>query len=188
MHPEIVIQNLRAFLAVVETDLIDLKSALKKFRVMTIVMKLPMMLLSSAVVVISSVSIAQSSISIRIAVLVINAVLAFLTSVYVFVAPDAQIDKCNSSIQHLSELSNDIQIAISELNIGGLLTSHGDSDCSSDSDAEMYSRYMLSITRFTLKKMIIAHNYPSSLFFHRSISGHYILEAEKKKPQPYENI
>ena len=154
MHPELVIEKLTDFKKTVECDIVEAARMSKIFTIMNLVMKIPIVLLTSVSVLLSSVNISAKSFAILVAVLIVNAILGSLTVLYLYLAPETQKNKSNTSLIHLNELANDVQISINELSVNGIISDLSDHSDHSDhsSDRNMYNHYLVTITRYSMKR------------------------------------
>lgn len=162
MHPELVIEKLTDFKKAVECDIVEAARMSKIFTVMNLVMKIPIVLLTSVSVLLSSVNISAKSFTILVAVLIVNAILGSLTVLYLYLAPETQKNKSNTSLIHLNELVNDVQISINELSVNGIISDLSDHSDHSDhsSDRNMYNHYLVTITRYSMKRNQIQEGFP----------------------------
>lgn len=167
MHPELVIEKLNDFVKIVESDVVELKRISKIFTIMNLSMKIPIVILTSVSVLLSSVNISEKSFAILISVLVVNALLSILMPLYLYIAPETKKNNSNIALIHLKELINDVQISINELSINGIISAL-DSDSSDplcirtggfreshSSDKNMYNHYLITITRYSMKRVMI---------------------------------
>jgi hypothetical protein len=159
MHPENIIKNYEIFCKEIEEDIVRTRRAAVIYKFIDALIKLPLILLSSTVVLISSINISLSDPTLNITILVLNAVMACLTGIYMYICPASRASKADICVAHLGELSNDVHISINELSVGSIL-SDLESDSSIGSEREMYQHYLVSMTRYSMKKMIIDENSP----------------------------
>jgi hypothetical protein len=178
MHPENIIKNYEIFCKEIEEDIVRTRRAAVIYKFIDALIKLPLILLSSTVVLISSINISSDSNvdtfhvcdpTLNITILVLNAVMACLTGIYMYICPASRASKADICVAHLGELSNDVHISINELSVGSIL-SDLESDSSIGSEREMYQHYLVSMTRYSMKKMIIDENSPVLLSRRRSLT------------------
>jgi len=162
MHPDAIIKKLEDFRDQISLDVGRLKKISYFFRFLDAALKLPMMLSSAIAVLISSVNITENTETLSITILCLNSLLACLTSIYMYTTPSTKADKADICIVQLDDLANDVDISITELSVGGIMSEY-DSENSTNGDREMYQRYLVMMTRFSMKKMHIDNAAPISL-------------------------
>ena len=155
MHPEKILANYQQFCREINVDAIKIKRSAFFFRILDATLKLPLLLLSSAAVLISSINISENNPNLNTTILVINASLTCLTAVYMYISPASRADKADICLAHLIELNNDVNITINELSVDEIIHDLENSEASIGSDREMYQHYLVMMTRYSMKKMII---------------------------------
>lgn len=164
MHLDVVVKNLNLFRDKIALDVCILKKISYIYRVIDVLLKLPMMITSASTVLIASLNTVYVEQPLNITILCLNSLLACLTAIYMYITPSVRADKADICVAQLEELSNDVNISISELTVDGILTEY-DSENSSSGDREMYQRYLVMITRFSMKKMQIDNTAPIGIHF-----------------------